>query len=432
VPKRILFNTFGSYGDVHPYLAIALELQRRGYQPVIATMEAYRDKVEALGIEFHPVRPSIGVTDVQRVFEHPMRGPEHLLRNILIPSLPDSYADVMEAAKGADIIVTHTCTYAGAIAAESLKLPWISTVLSPVAFFSAHESIVVPPMPLLQRLLTTSPAANGALIALVKYVSRMWARPIVRFRTELGLPRGGHPIFEGLHSPQCVLALFSRALAQPQRDWPANTHLTGFVFHDEIALGLEPALERFLVGGPPPVAFTLGSAVVHLDGDFYAIASRIAHRLGLRAVLLVGDNPSNLANVRLSNNVAAFEYAPFAKLFTRAQAVVHQGGIGTTAQALRAGRPTVVVPHAYDQPDTAARVERLGVARSVHKNALSEKTLEAALSDVLGDPRYAARAQDVAGIVRSEDGVATACDAIERHLALSTRPALQSQNLCLR
>jgi rhamnosyltransferase subunit B len=176
---------------------------------------------------------------------------------------------------------------------------------------------------------------------------------------------------------------------------------------------LEPALEAFLDAGSPPVVFTLGSSAVGAAGRFYEESLEAVRRLGVRAVLLTGGFAENQPAGTLPNDVLAVDRAPHQLLFPRASAVVHQGGIGTTAQALRSGHPMLVVPHAHDQPDNAYRVTNLGVARTVfprrYKGARVARELER-----LGDARYRERSAATAELVRAEGGAEAAADAIER------------------
>jgi UDP:flavonoid glycosyltransferase YjiC (YdhE family) len=116
----------------------------------------------------------------------------------------------------------------------------------------------------------------------------------------------------------------------------------------------------------------------------------------------------------LPNGVATFEYAPFSLLFPRAVAVVHQGGVGTTAQAMRSRRPTVVIPYAVDQPDNARRVERLGISRTVARKDYSARRAADELNALLADGHYADRAKTVGDEVARENGAALACDYLER------------------
>jgi UDP:flavonoid glycosyltransferase YjiC (YdhE family) len=203
-------------------------------------------------------------------------------------------------------------------------------------------------------------------------------------------------------------------MGEPQPDWPAHTLATGFPFYDqaEHGQGIDPDLERFLEGGPPPVVFTLGSSAVQHAGNFYPESLAAVRRLGCRAVFLVGAN--SFAEP-LPPRTVAFPYAPFSKIFPRASVIVHQGGIGTCAQALAAGRPMLVVPFAFDQPDNAARLQRLGVARAIPRRHYTAKRAFAELEHLLRNPAYAERATAAGRKIASENGARSACDAIENH-----------------
>ena len=180
-----------------------------------------------------------------------------------------------------------------------------------------------------------------------------------------------------MFSPYGTQAWFSKVLATPQPDWPSKTSITGFPFYDKLlpGQGLSPELQAFLDAGPPPVVFTLGSSAVFDAGTFYTESVEALKTLGCRGILLVGLDPRNQPKVALPAGVIAAEYAPFSELFARAAAVAHQGGAGTTAQALRAGVPMCVVPHSHDQPDFARRCAELGVARTVSRGQYRARAL---------------------------------------------------------
>ena len=409
-------TTTGSLGDLHPFMAIGLALLSRGHTVTIATGRVYQQKVEQAGLRFAPMGPHLSIDDsemIQRVMDQ-RNGPEYLIRKVIYPVVPAAYEEVMEAARGADIMVTHPITYAAHIAAEKTGLPWISTVTAPLVFFSRFDPPVLAPAPFLAKLRALGPAVNGVILGLGRASTKHWMAPIGKFRRSLSLPWGRNPLFEGQYSPQRVLALFSRVMGEHQADWPPQTLITGFPFYDQAGLeqGLNADLERFLDSGPPPVVFTLGSSAVQHAGAFYQESLGAIRQLGCRAVLLAGSN--RIAGP-LPPATAIFPYAPFSRIFPRASAIVHQGGIGTCAQALAAGRPMLVVPYAFDQPDNAARLERLGVARVIPRSKYSAKCASAQLGHMLADAAYAARAQEVARTIAGEDGVRTACDAIENH-----------------
>lgn len=416
--KRILLTTTGSLGDLHPFLAIGLGLLARGHAVTIATSNQYRAKVEQTGLRFAPMGPHLDSFSPQLLREllDARKGPERLIRGILYAGTPAAYAEVMDALRGADAIVTHPITYASQIAAEKSGLPWISTVTAPCAFFSKYDPPVLAPMPFLAKLRPLGPGVNGFLHRLVRAQTASWLKPITALRATLGLPPGGDPIFEGQHSPQCVLAMFSRVMAEPDLDWPPQARVIGFPFYDQLEHGqpLDPQLERFLDAGPPPVVFTLGSSAVLDAGTFYQASVAAVKRLGCRAVLLAG---ANTVDGPLPPGTAVFPYVPYSKILPRAACVVHQGGIGTCGQTLAAGRPMLVMPYAFDQPDNAARLERLGVARVIRRHRYNAASAAAALDCLLNDPMYAKRAAEAGRRVAGENAVEAACDAVDERLA---------------
>src|SRR5262249_1822099 len=196
------------------------------------------------------------------------------------------------------------------------------------------------------------------------------------------------------------------------RDWARQAVISGFPFYDRDGrAGMPTELVHFLDAGPPPLVFTLGSSAVVDAGPFYEHSATAARRLGRRAVLLVGKNPRNQP-ASLPDGVVAFAYAPYSELFPRAAAVVHQGGIGTTAQAMRSGRPMLVMPYAHDQPDNAERVRRLGIARTIARHRYRPARAAAELRPLLDNPVYRQRAAEVGEQGRQEAGWGAAGDAL--------------------
>jgi UDP:flavonoid glycosyltransferase YjiC (YdhE family) len=192
--------------------------------------------------------------------------------------------------------------------------------------------------------------------------------------------------------------------------------VTGFPFYDRLTpgQGLSTELARFLDAGSPPVVFTLGSSAVFDAGTFYAESAEVVRLLGCRGVLLVGKDPRNVPVRPLPDSVIVADYAPYSELFSRAAAVVHQGGAGTTAQALRAGVPMCVVPFSHDQPDNARRCVGLGVARTVPRGSYRAGRVRAELERLLSEGCYRVAAQGVAAEMAKEDGVGAACEGLER------------------
>jgi rhamnosyltransferase subunit B len=425
--RRIVLTTFGSLGDLHPYIAVALGLQARGHEAVIATTRHYQQRIEARGIGFHAVRPDgpdlDADRDAMRRIMDPHKGSEYVIRELLMAVLQESYEDVLAAAQGADLLVSHVLTFTTRLAAEKKGIPWASTLLQPLGFFSAYDPPVLPQVPFLAMLRFLGPAFHRPFFWLAKQSCRSWDEPWRRLRAEIGLPPTSEsPLFEGQHSPSLVLAMFSQLFAAKQPDWPPQTVLSGFPFSDPSdGPGMPPELVRFLDAGSPPVVFTLGSSAVLDAGPFYEYSTAAAKLLGQRAVLIVGKDPGNRPT-SLPDGIVAFDYAPFSVLFPRAAAVVHPGGVGTTALAMRSGRPMLVVPYAHDQFDNAARVTRLGIAHTISRRRYSPTRIAAELRRLLDNPVYSQRASAIGERVGREDGVRAACDALEE-LLWASRPA---------
>lgn len=408
---KILLCSLGSHGDVHPYLALGRELLRHGHGVTFCTSSCYRGLIERHGIAFVPIRPDAPSDDRAAMAKimHARRGPEAVIKEHLMPALRDTYQDLLEPATQADLLVSHVLTYAVPLLAEKLRKPWVSTVLSPMVFFSAHDVPVLAPLPILARLRVLGPCFNAWLFRQLKKVSRSWSRPLAMLRRELGLPVGRDPLWEGQHSPHQVLAMFSPRFGPPQPDWPPNVHVTGFPFLDAPDEPLVAELSRFVDAGEPPIVFTLGSSAVRVAGDFYPVAVQAAQRLNRRAVLVAGQGAAAL-RPRLPPTMTAVDWANYPGLFSRAAAVVHQGGVGTTAQALRAGVPQVVVPFAHDQFDNAERVRRLGCGRMLGRGRLSARTLAGELRSLLADEGTATAAREEGRRVREERGAAHAAE----------------------
>ncbi|HEV8589112.1 MAG TPA: glycosyltransferase, partial [Pyrinomonadaceae bacterium] len=404
----------------------ALELKTRGHIPAIATSEVYREKMEAVGLEFHPVRPDMPSYDqpdelgelVARAMDQ-REGPE-VVANMVLPHLRDIYTDLDDATRGADLFLTHPLPLVGPIIAQKKRLPWVSSVLAPASFLSVHDPIVPPQWPWLYKLMRLSPWVGSSVMALAKLKLDKLMQPVYELRAELGLPRGEQPLFMGQHSPTKVLALFSKLLAAPQPDWPPNTTVTGFAFYDRRDFfgetEMPKGLKQFLDNGPPPIVFTLGSSAFWVARDFYCDSITAAQALGRRALLLIG-HARNMPPAPLPDGVAAFEYAPYSEVLPRAAAIVHQGGVGTTGQAMRSGKPVLILPHAHDQFDNAARVERLGCGRVLPRPRYNAKSAVRELRMLFDDASYETRAAEVGKVVRQEQGARVAVDEIEKVLS---------------
>ncbi|NEX20916.1 glycosyltransferase [Thiorhodococcus mannitoliphagus] len=416
---RILFSTMGSLGDLYPYIAVAKHLLQRGHGAVIVTNGEHRASVERAGVEFVETAPIANLQgDYQAAAERMLAargGEEFLVRELVMPQLRETHQVMMEAARGVDLLVSQTFGMTASIVAEQRGLPWVATLLAPISFMSTYDPPLIPAAAWLFGFRRLGPKFHRAAFARARKQVFTWEAPLHALRRELGVSAlAGPALFDGQYSPYLNLALFDRVLAAPQPDWPAGTEITGSPVYDGEADPAQLADFRgFLAEGEAPLVFALGSLAVLAAGSFWEHAVSAAVRLGRRAVLLTGSTQLGA----LPAGIRAFPYLPYSEVFPHAAAVVHQGGIGTLARAMRSGRPQVIVPVAFDQPDNARRTSALGVAPVIPMRRLTTAKLVVALECVLSTARYEQAATRLAADLEAVDGAARAADRLIAMLA---------------
>jgi len=412
---KIVLATFGSLGDLHPKVALALELKRRGHEPVIVAMEFYREAIESLGLDFHLMRPNVDPLDrrLARDLMDLKTSTRKIIGDIIMANLRPMYEDLSDAVAGADLLVSGEIVYAARSVVDMTGITWVSTSLSPISFFSNEDPPVPPGFEWVENLRFLGSMFHKLMLGMAKNSMSDLYEPYKAFRRELGLSEDHDPIFFGKFSRTLHLAMFSKALAKPQPDWPSATLQSGFAFFDNDMFdgSMSGELEAFLDAGEPPIVFTLGSAAAMDPGDFFEQSIAAAKILGKRALLLYGK--FNEPPGGLTRDIAGFNYAPYSHVFPRASCIVHQGGVGTTGQAMRAGVPQLIVPYANDQPDNAARCRRNGLGEVISRGDYSAETASEMIVKIISDPNYKQRSFQASRIIAAERGTITACDAIE-------------------
>lgn len=421
--RKIILTTVGTMGDLHPFIAIGLALAKRGVTPVLAVPEDHVAKCRRAGLETVAIRPGFEATRQRMGVSHEeavrrmIANQRFMLEQLLLPGLPDYTRALDDAAADADAIVASTFVFAAPIVAEKRGLPLISIILQPMAMLSAYDPphtpdfwmMKAPPVGLIGRIW------NRSAYTLIRWVlHRMYGPRIDRVRAEHGLPpRGARRLLEPDDRSMLRLGCYSPQLAPCPPDAPASTHIVGFPTFDSDSgktEALAPEIGAFLAAGPPPLVFTLGTFAVDSAGGFYEKSVEIARRLGMRAILLVGGDtpPTN------DGDVLRCGYAPHSLLFPQAAAIIHHGGVGTTGQALRAGKPQLVVPHMGDQNDNAQRIARLGAGLRLHPDRFTIARATRRIATVLQDPSYRATGAKIALRMVDEDGADAAADVILR------------------
>jgi UDP:flavonoid glycosyltransferase YjiC (YdhE family) len=425
--RKILIATSGSLGDLHPFVALAHALASEGLEPVVATCAYYRDYILSEGLAFAPIRPDLDdmsrdvSLDLHGIARAMAKEDGFLFRKLIFPYLHQAYEDISAAAEGASLIVAHALAFPAQAVAEKRGLPLANVILSPLLLPSAYDPpdgafspYVLAPRNGLSR------AYNRFMKAVTARAVWLWAAPLRSFRTQLGLQNqlGAGPFSMGWHA-DATIALYSPLLAPLQPDHPPGTAIAGHSFHDRHMNSgeeLRPALEAFFDAGAPPIVFTLGSFFARDRVDHFRACVDAAQDLGRRAILMLhADDLAELGD-EFSKDVMALSYVPHSWLFPRACAVVHHGGVGTSGQAMRSGVPQLVTPVMGDQFDNAARLERLGVARTLVAKKATVASLGNSLSILLTDENYARRARELAPSLEREDGARAAARIISQML----------------
>lgn len=415
---RVLITTTGSAGDTNPFIAIGRALRLRGHDVLMIANSYAKPKIRAAGLSFEPFGRELDLAEIagNPDMMHPVRGPKTVWRDLILPDIPAAVeaADTAVREFKPDVAFSHHIYFGTQWVCQRAGIPCAQVALSPMMWFSRFDPSVMSPFEP-QRVPLWYARLRRAII---RGVSRVFVdRPLNRIRCQLGMePRRGL-LFASSMGGTINLGLWSKHFRPPLPDDPQNGRICGFAMFDGDA-ELTGETRKFLDSGDPPIVFTLGSTAVHVAGDFYDHAATACEALGRRGLLLIGPDGNRPSRRNANIHISTFE--PLSMVAPRGCATVVHGGVGTTAQAMRAGRPFVVVPFSHDQFDNAARVKRLGVSATLRRGKLTAATLAAALDVLLNDPSTCDRAANLAARMQDENGASVAAQALET-LANSNR-----------
>jgi len=405
-------TALGSYGDVHPIVGVGAAMRARGHHVTILTNPHFQKVVQSTGLEFLPIGTAEEYDELahHKDLWHPFRGPTMVLRTCIEQALRPVY-EILEShyRPGETLLVAHVLDLASRVFQEKHGAPMASIHLAPVGLRSFHESPQMFGMAMADWLPRWFRRAQYGLADM--YLDRLMAPELNPLRKEQGLSPVSGIMREWCFSPQLVLGLFPDWFAAPQSDWPANTRLTSFPLWDQSETMAMPddALE-FLDAGEPPMVFAPGSAMTEGE-EFFAAAVEACQRLERRGILLT-KYPEQLPK-NLPREVKHFSFVPFSQLLPRAAALVHHGGIGTSAQGLAAGLPQVVMPMAYDQLDNATRLKRLGVAHFIRRRKFRGPRLAQSLEKLLASDTTKENCRRWASRLKADDPMRASCKLLE-------------------
>ncbi|MBA3668986.1 MAG: glycosyltransferase family 1 protein [Sphingomonas sp.] len=411
--RRLTLTTIGTLGDLHPFIAIGLALKERGFSPLLAVAEDQEAKARAAGLDtvailpsFESIRREMGISkeDAVRLL---MSSQREFLERILLPSLASCTRALDEVSADAEAIIATPFVFAAPIIAEKRAIPLIIAVLQPMAMLSSYDPPSTPDFWMAKQAPVGRAGAlwNGAVYATMRqFLKRFYSQQLDAVRIEHGLDaEGAADMLEPQRKAALVLGCYSKIFGPLPADAPGNTKIVGFPFFDRRVGGKEvlvPVMSDFLRDGPAPVVFTLGTFAVDGAGRFYEQATATARSLGVRAVMLMGEK----SDASVDGTIIRCGYVPHSLLFPHAAVIVHHGGVGTTGQALRAGKPQLIVPHMGDQSDHARRIERMGLGLSLKANRFTAARAVPILRKLLRTPSFQEEADAARAIVCREHG----------------------------
>jgi UDP:flavonoid glycosyltransferase YjiC (YdhE family) len=416
---RITIFAAGSRGDVQPCVVLGSGLQRAGFEVLLAAPENFAGFIEEHGLPVHPLHGDVqqimagetGRDFMESGSANPIRS-IRAVRTMLGPVAMQMAADALEACREADALISLAvfATFASSIA-EVCGIPLINVEPTPMLPTGAFPA---PGWPVQRNLGRLHNRLSGLAMLQVIW---LWYRPYVNeFRKKHGLPLYRRASFYRILKSTPLLGAYSPEVIPHPPDWPEGARLTGYWFPEaEAGWGPAPELQAFLEAGDPPVYVGFGSMAGRNPEHFARMILEALAKSGQRGLLLTGWG--GMQAVPAPDDVFLLDAAPHSWLFPRMAAVVHHGGAGTTAEGLRAGLPTVIVPFILDQPFWGKRVRALGVGpEPIPRKNLTAESLAHAIDAAVTQPEIRQRAARLGEAIRAEDGVGRAVNIVKQIL----------------
>lgn len=420
---KITILTGGSRGDYQPYIALGVGLKQAGHSVCVPAPKIFRDMVVKNGLQYVEMR---GIDPQEFVKSMELKGSIEASNKLMFMSrmfrelrgaVEALYNEAWEACQDSDFIVSNLAFLGAYDIAEKLGIPCFFCMLFPVHATSAYPSALAP------NFIQLGAYNRMAHVVTEQLVWQPFRMIINHWRKEkLGLkPQGFFGPFKTIYRRKTpVLCGYSPSVIPKPKDWPEMMQVPGYWFLDEASdWQPDPELAAFLESGPPPVYFGLGSMTVKDPERISQMVLEALERSGQRGIISAGW--SGLADMKLPDNILRIGSVPHSWLFKRMALIVHHGGAGTTAAALRAGVPAIIIPFLFDQPFWGQCISSLGVGKVLTYKHLTAEKLAGMIEHCLRDQQLQDRTRALGSTIESEDGVGKAVEIIERHLATLNR-----------
>lgn len=418
----VIVSTTGTGGDIQPFIRVAQGLCQRGHRVLLLVPKFHEEAAEASGVPYETMGTR---EEFQALLNNPDLWDERkgwgVIWNGVIPHLEGLRKLIQRlSAHGPCVVLSHPILVPVAALARSVRpdLHIVAAYLAPSNLCSSHDLLAIgslgiaPWVPLSWRQ------------SLWRLIHKLWIDPtclpsLNTARSKHGLPRVPHFFEHMLKAPNASVGLFPDWFAAVQPDWPQPFFTGNFLrapMQPAATAPLPPDLEQFLSDGDRPIVFTPGTGHQHA-ARYFATAAQALKRLGRRG-LFVTPHSAQLPHP-LPANILWQAHVPFTVLLPRVAAVVHHGGIGTTAEAFRAGVPQLIVPFAYDQFDNGLRAKRLGVADVLVAKRLSVRRMQRKLAHLVASPKVSRACLAVAEMMQQGPEMPWLLDRVEVALGIA-------------
>jgi len=414
---NVLLLPWGSDGDVNPHIGLGVALRARGHRVVVVANERFSSCVCRTGLDFVP----LGTTeDYRAAIQDPEQAKAGLLgsfrawrvlKRTFMKEMRPQYQIIADRyIAGRTVLCASPLAIGARIAHIKLHIPMATLYSTPAVYRSAYKppagasGLVLPEWS--PRLL------NRAFFLLGDTVGgRLPTGPIKDFCADLGIAPTRRLTRVLWHAPQRDIALFPEWFCPRQADWPTQTRLTEFPLYDRADTEKFPVEAREFVGtGDAPLVFTTCMGAGQ-GARFFDVAAEACLRLERRGLLV---SPASIESARsVSDRIRFFTYLPYGTLLPRGAVLVHSGGIGTSAQAMAAGIPQLVVPVVYDQTNNAVLLKRLGVGEWIRPSAFRTEIVVAKLRYLLESSAVAEQCRRIAGMFKGVDPFRRTCELLE-------------------
>ena len=408
---RIVLSTWGTTGDVQPFLALSERLLKAGHEVRVCTSEIYRERFTSRGIDFYPVGVSFDLNRLNQAMDaivqikNPLKSTISIAKEGLLYKADKWYEDCLRGMEGYDLAICHAVDIPGQEAAIRNNLPWITVSYWPGFIKTRYE----PPFP----IPNLGASSNTLFWKVVEQVMRKQVDPLFNdFISSIGGEKRECIGLEGMYSPELNLIAASPSVSKPPPDLPIKHKFTGAWFLEEPDYEVPPALQEFLDQGSPPIIITFGSVAGSRNVETTNILVEAVQRTGQRAIIQTGWGKLGIGNP--PENICFVGYVPHNFLFRQGCCVIHHGGAGATIAACRAGVPSIIIPHWGDQPYWGRTLRKIGVApKPVHRQDMTPKRLAKRINQVISSRSMAEKARALMEEIKMEDGLTTAVMLIE-------------------